>query len=92
MGTHISKVKSVDLDVWTPEQMDVRLSPFFYPLTLSFTCPVAPQSIQKWGNKRANLYWEAHLKPGHVPPEQYVSLAYPSTLSSNISLTTPSRQ
>ncbi|KAF5314009.1 hypothetical protein D9611_006930 [Ephemerocybe angulata] len=48
MGTHISKVKSVDLDVWTPEQMD---------------------SIQKWGNKRANLYWEAHLKPGHVPPE-----------------------
>lgn len=30
------------------------------------------QSIQKWGNKRANLYWEAHLKAGHVPPEQYV--------------------
>ena len=24
MGTHISRVKSVDLDVWTPEQMDVR--------------------------------------------------------------------
>jgi len=48
MGTHISKVKSVDLDVWTPEQM---------------------QSIQKWGNHLANLYWEAHLKPGHVPPE-----------------------
>jgi stromal membrane-associated protein len=23
MGTHISKVKSVDLDMWTPEQMDV---------------------------------------------------------------------
>jgi len=48
MGTHISKVKSVDLDVWTPEQME---------------------SIQKWGNHFANLYWEAHLKPGHVPPE-----------------------
>ncbi|KAJ6614875.1 hypothetical protein B0H10DRAFT_2042990 [Mycena sp. CBHHK59/15] len=48
MGTHISKVKSVDLDVWTPEQM---------------------QSIQKWGNHLANLYWEAHLKPGHIPPE-----------------------
>ncbi|KAJ7171687.1 hypothetical protein C8R43DRAFT_979062 [Mycena crocata] len=48
MGTHISKVKSVDLDVWTPEQM---------------------QSIQKWGNRLANLYWEAHLKPGHIPPE-----------------------
>lgn len=25
MGTHISKVKSVDLDMWTPEQMKVRL-------------------------------------------------------------------
>ncbi|TRM62986.1 hypothetical protein BD626DRAFT_497202 [Schizophyllum amplum] len=48
MGTHISKVKSVDLDTWTPEQM---------------------ASIQKWGNRRANTYWEAHLKPGHVPPE-----------------------
>ncbi|KIJ45221.1 hypothetical protein M422DRAFT_30074 [Sphaerobolus stellatus SS14] len=48
MGTHISKVKSVDLDIWTPEQME---------------------SIQKWGNARANLYWEAHLKPGHIPPE-----------------------
>ncbi|KAJ7048615.1 hypothetical protein C8F01DRAFT_1070560 [Mycena amicta] len=48
MGTHISKVKSVDLDTWTPEQME---------------------SIQKWGNRRANLYWEARLKPGHVPPD-----------------------
>ncbi|OJA13468.1 hypothetical protein AZE42_04406 [Rhizopogon vesiculosus] len=48
MGTHISRVKSVDLDIWTPEQMD---------------------SIQKWGNRRANLYWEAHLKAGHVPPD-----------------------
>ncbi|KAF9448832.1 ArfGap-domain-containing protein [Macrolepiota fuliginosa MF-IS2] len=48
MGTHISKVKSVDLDMWTPDQMG---------------------SIQKWGNRRANLYWEAHLKAGHIPPE-----------------------
>ncbi|KAG9025706.1 hypothetical protein FRB95_009846 [Tulasnella sp. JGI-2019a] len=51
MGTHISKVKSVDLDVWTPEQI---------------------QSVQKWGNRRANLYWEAHLKSGHVPPDHKV--------------------
>ncbi|PFH48208.1 hypothetical protein AMATHDRAFT_76844 [Amanita thiersii Skay4041] len=48
MGTHISKVKSVDLDVWTPEQME---------------------SIVKWGNHLANLYWEAHLKPGHIPQD-----------------------
>lgn len=26
MGTHISRVKSVDLDVWTPEQMAVSLT------------------------------------------------------------------
>ncbi|KAF9073995.1 hypothetical protein BDP27DRAFT_1259501 [Rhodocollybia butyracea] len=48
MGTHISKVKSVDLDAWTPEQMT---------------------SIQKWGNHLANLYWEAHLKQGHIPAD-----------------------
>jgi hypothetical protein len=28
------------------------------------------QNIQKWGNRRANLYWEKHLKAGHVPPDQ----------------------
>ncbi|RXK34994.1 hypothetical protein M231_07748 [Tremella mesenterica] len=51
MGTHISKVKSIDLDIWTPEQME---------------------HIQKWGNRRANLYWERHLKAGHVPPEHKI--------------------
>ncbi|KAF8139621.1 hypothetical protein EV363DRAFT_1310133, partial [Boletus edulis] len=48
MGTHISRVKSIDLDMWTPEQME---------------------SIQRWGNCRANMYWEARLKAGHVPPD-----------------------
>lgn len=48
MGTHISRVKSIDLDMWTEEQM---------------------ASVKKWGNKRVNLYWEANLKSGHVPPE-----------------------
>ncbi|KAG9310383.1 hypothetical protein JVU11DRAFT_9518 [Chiua virens] len=61
MGTHISRVKSIDLDMWTPEQME---------------------SIQKWGNRRANLYWEAHLKAGHVPPdhkmESYIRSKYES--------------
>jgi hypothetical protein len=72
MGTHISKVKSVDLDVWTPEQMEVNPEPLSYFLTLT-VCPHF-QSIQKWGNHRANLYWEAHLKAGHIPPDQYVML------------------
>ncbi|OAL44730.1 ArfGap-domain-containing protein [Pyrenochaeta sp. DS3sAY3a] len=48
MGVHISKVKSVDLDTWTDEQL---------------------QSVLKWGNARANKYWEAKLAPGHVPSE-----------------------
>ncbi|SAM09746.1 hypothetical protein [Absidia glauca] len=41
MGTHISKVKSVDLDSWIPPQIE---------------------SMEKWGNERANMYWEANLK------------------------------
>ncbi|WWD18921.1 hypothetical protein CI109_103377 [Kwoniella shandongensis] len=51
MGTHISRVKSIDLDIWTPEQME---------------------SIQKWGNRLANMYWEKHLKAGHVPPDHKI--------------------
>jgi stromal membrane-associated protein len=48
MGTHISRVKSVDLDSWTDEQT---------------------QSMVKWGNARANKYWEGKLALGHVPSE-----------------------
>ncbi|GKT98828.1 transcription factor [Fusarium langsethiae] len=48
MGTHISRVKSVDLDSWTDEQL---------------------QSVLKWGNARANKYWEAKLAAGHAPSE-----------------------
>ncbi|RMJ22723.1 Stromal membrane-associated protein [Aspergillus sp. HF37] len=48
MGTHISRVKSVDLDAWTDEQL---------------------QNVLKWGNARANKYWEAKLAPGHIPSE-----------------------
>ncbi|WFD44805.1 ARF GAP with effector function(s) [Malassezia psittaci] len=51
MGTHISRVKSIDLDMWTAEQME---------------------SVQKWGNKLANLYWEANLKAGHIPPDHKI--------------------
>lgn len=36
MGTHISRVKSIDLDTWTVEQMDVSHS-FRPPLTHSLT-------------------------------------------------------
>ncbi|OJD31418.1 stromal membrane-associated protein [Diplodia corticola] len=51
MGTHISRVKSVDLDSWTDEQL---------------------QSMLRWGNARANKYWEAKLAPGHIPSESKI--------------------
>lgn len=54
LGVHISRIKSIDLDTWTPEQV---------------------ANVQRWGNKRANVYWEKHLKPGHVPPDQSVHAA-----------------
>lgn len=54
-----SSVKSIDLDVWQPEQMD---------------------SITRWGNRRANTFWEYHLKKGHVPPDQCVHRRQMSSL------------
>ncbi|CCG83130.1 Putative uncharacterized protein [Taphrina deformans PYCC 5710] len=48
MGTHISRVKSVDLDAWTDEQT---------------------QSMVKWGNQKANKYWESKLEQSHIPSE-----------------------
>ncbi|KAF9966980.1 hypothetical protein BGZ70_000520 [Mortierella alpina] len=48
MGTHISKVKSVDLDSWTTDQME---------------------NMIKWGNEKANLYWEARLPETSIPNE-----------------------
>ncbi|KAG9300458.1 hypothetical protein G9A89_010083 [Geosiphon pyriformis] len=51
MGTHISRVKSVDLDIWTPEQVE---------------------SMVRWGNGRANSYWEAKLKTNSFPPESMI--------------------
>ncbi|KAG2204608.1 hypothetical protein INT46_009717 [Mucor plumbeus] len=52
LGTHISKVKSVDLDTWIPEQIN---------------------SMVKWGNQRANIYWEADLN-GRLPTENNMEM------------------
>lgn len=49
LGVHISRVRSIDLDTWTQDQLE---------------------TMRRWGNRRVNLYWEAHLKPGHMPPDQ----------------------
>ncbi|KAJ3406652.1 hypothetical protein HDU80_010764 [Chytriomyces hyalinus] len=52
IGTHITKVKSADLDAWTPEQI---------------------ANMLKWGNAKANAYWE-HLLPAGFegPPESSI--------------------
>ena len=79
MGTHISKVKSVDLDMWTIDQMNVSCAILLLAETARANVSHL-QSIQKWGNHRVNLYWEAHLKAGHIPADQYVLLSPSSTL------------
>ncbi|TID30786.1 hypothetical protein CANINC_000702 [Pichia inconspicua] len=57
LGTHVTRVKSVDLDSWTDEQTE---------------------SMCRWGNRKANAYWEAKLPPrsmeeaalgGYVPQD-----------------------
>jgi stromal membrane-associated protein len=72
-GQPCASVKSIDLDIWQPEQLAVC------PATTNVTVLIqrklitwlaTSQNIKKWGNRRANLYWERHLKAGHVPPEQ----------------------
>ncbi|KAI8877682.1 ArfGap-domain-containing protein [Backusella circina FSU 941] len=58
LGVHISKVKSVDLDTWIPEQVE---------------------SMVRWGNERANKYWEANLrdkKPSESNMEMWIRQKY----------------
>jgi len=51
LGTHISKVKSADLDTWTQEQID---------------------NMVRWGNAKANAYWESELPKDMKIPESDV--------------------
>ncbi|CAG8589267.1 159_t:CDS:2 [Paraglomus occultum] len=51
MGTHISRVKSIDLDSWTPEQVE---------------------NVRRWGNAKANVYWEANLPSNAKIPESNI--------------------
>ncbi|KAI8993580.1 hypothetical protein BDB01DRAFT_334020 [Pilobolus umbonatus] len=58
LGTHISKVKSVDLDTWLTEQVE---------------------NMVRWGNERANKYWEAELrnrKPNESNMEAWIRSKY----------------
>lgn len=69
MGTHISRVKSVDLDAWTDEQVQSVLKwgngrANKYAVD-SIGCLYRQLTLYR--------YWEAKLQPGHVPSEASVS-------------------
>ena len=63
MGTHISKVRSVDLDSWTPDQVEVTLLSLSF---LYFQIIDIEKVMTRWGNVKANLYWEANLPSDHI--------------------------
>ncbi|QSS66499.1 stromal membrane-associated protein [Histoplasma capsulatum] len=76
MGTHISRVKSVDLDTWTDEQLqsvlkwgNARANKFvvLYP----FRCKRDHKatSAHVLTGISISRYWEAKLATGHVPSE-----------------------
>jgi hypothetical protein len=67
MGTHISRVKSVDLDAWTDEQLQSvlrwgngRANKFVFFFEKLAELELTP---------RASRYWEAKLTAGHVPSD-----------------------
>lgn len=73
MGTHISRVKSVDLDAWTDEQLQSVVK---WGNARANKCVERPCGLQnKVGMDYADLtgsvyrYWEAKLAPGHIPSE-----------------------
>ena len=77
MGTHISRVKSVDLDSWTDEQLQSMLKwgntrANMYDISAITVCVRLLIS---------DSYWEAKLAPGHVPAEAYVLDPQDSILS-----------
>ena len=80
VGTHISRVKSVNLDTWTTEQIEVHACkltprgmtrrgwPMLTRALLAELCACGrrppSQNMLRWGNERANWYWEANMPPG----------------------------
>ena len=67
----------MNLDSWTPEQMEVRLtcSECFFDLlgreffSHSGFAFFGIQSIQQWGNKRAAEFWECYLPSDFRRPQ-----------------------
>ena len=65
MGTHISRVKSVDLDSWTDEQLQSVLR-WGNARANKYVEVRYIKDNEKLINGR---YWEEKLAPGHVPSE-----------------------
>jgi stromal membrane-associated protein len=70
MGTHISRVKSVDLDAWTDEQLQSVLKWGNSRANKSGTTFLG-ENLKNIGLP-LDRYWEAKLAAGHVPSEAYV--------------------
>ncbi|KAI9826540.1 MAG: hypothetical protein M1832_006136 [Thelocarpon impressellum] len=66
MGTHVSRVKSVDLDAWTDEQLQSVLR---WGNTRANKYGPDMETLGPHGRLTHCRYWEAKLAPGHVPSE-----------------------
>lgn len=71
MGTHISRVKSVDLDAWTDEQLQSILRWGNSRANKCVYIPRFPNRPEKLLTRRR--YWEAKLAVGHAPSEASVT-------------------
>lgn len=73
LGVHISKVKSVNLDQWTQEQVQVHLCrPGLGRVRVRVGSPlwfVAFQCVQEMGNAKAKRLYEAFLPECFQRPE-----------------------
>ncbi len=62
LGVHISKIRSVDLDLWEKDTVEV-LSPYLVYTSSRLT---AMQAIQKKGNKKANEMYECNIPADYI--------------------------
>ena len=70
MGTHISRVKSVDLDAWTDEQLQSVVKWGNARANKSVDLPVGlGLESAVLTDSTVYRYWEAKLAPGHIPSE-----------------------
>jgi len=82
LGVHVSKVKSVNLDAWTAEQLAVSRTTDFLHVTENlkmsgnmcyiqnvFTTNVVLQMVQEIGNRQARCIYEAGLPDNFRRPQ-----------------------